>query len=1188
MTPDFDPLTIPLEGANLIEANAGAGKTWAITDIYLRLILENNLSVQNILVVSFTVAATDELRDRIRRRLRKALRSFEGQATDDPFLAELAKISALGGRKKEGRQRLLAALSSFDEAAIYTIHGFCLRILTDYAFECGSPFDVEMVDDQEGLLDEMLADHYRRNYYQAGREVVNYALRQGLASKDLKNLLKRTLPNPYLKLIPPEKGVTGDDVQREEYRFLGLMGRFREEWQRGREHARTKLGSPSLHQGIYGGEKTDRIIGVIEQFINSPGPYLPLPGEFVKITSSGLGKKTNKGKETPRDDLFSRAEEINLGAISLEETIRGCLHDQTLGLVKRAKAEVAARREEKRDLSFDDLLLRVHQVLAGENAGAIASALRQRFRAALIDEFQDTDETQYAIFRRLFPEGGITTFFIGDPKQAIYSFRGADIFSYLRAAKQTPAKYTKKLNWRSDGRLIAAINSIFTGCDNPFIYKEIAFEPSVAAETQKGIGLQLNGISETPFQLWRLLAEEGEGDSRTINLGSGRQQASRAVAGEIQRLLRLAAAGKAIIDGKRLEERDMAILVRTNREARLMRAALSEMGIKGVLFGTGSVYAADEARELERLLWAVALPGNEGLMRNALATRIFGVGALALARISQDNALKGDWLSRFRAYSEIARRQGFIIMFRRLMREEGVRERFLKESNGERGLTNILHLTELLHQAEKGRRLTISGLAYFLAGKRKAPSEKEKELQLRLESDESAVRIVTIHKSKGLEYPIVFCPFSWSGTEPPKGVLYFHDPEDHFRPTCDLGSDNLSVHRDWSQKEALAEECRLLYVALTRAKHRCYFVWGRFRGAETSAAAHLLHQGRLPDEQGMREDLHRLAGPVGDMINIAPLPEPDCREAAPPEAPEATLPLACRQFGGVIDRTWRVASASQIMSGSLNISRVELPDYDESAFHPPETLAEAGKSMAGEGGAHEPRGGIPRGARTGTLLHEILQVVDFTEIASARTRAIVEEKVLLHGYDPDLTAEIMALLARVMALPLDGQEMRLSALGKTARIDEMSFYYPLDGLDKEALRKAFTPHRETHPWYLRMLEQLHFPSAKGFMRGFIDLIFLYEGRYYLLDWKSNYLGEGIGAYQQEQLSREMTESLYTFQYLVYTLALHQYLGSRIADYRYAEHFGGVYYLFLRGMDPAHGPDYGVYYDLPPADLVESL
>ncbi|MDZ4165791.1 MAG: UvrD-helicase domain-containing protein, partial [Smithellaceae bacterium] len=950
------------------------------------------------------------------------------------------------------------------------------------------------------------------------------------------------------------------------------------------------------------------------------------------------GRKTNKGKETPQDDLFDRAEEIFLAALSLEETIQGWLHDQTLDLLKRAKQEAASRREEKRDLSFDDLLVRVHQVLAGENAGAIAKAIRQRFMAAMIDEFQDTDETQYSIFMRLFSDAGIATFYIGDPKQAIYSFRGADIFSYLKAAKHTSARFTKKLNWRSDARLIAAVNRIFTSCENPFVYEEITFEPSEAADIERGTGLQLNGLSPAPLQLWHLgdmyrkpagidtsgtytgspqgsvprghvpearrdryvsPEEQGEGASRTtssvrvpgINLGWGRQKVSRAVAGEIRRLLCLAAEGKALIHEKRLQERDIAILVRKNREARLMRAALTHLGIKSIVFGIGSVYATEEAQELERLLWALARPGNENLVRNALATRFFGLGALELERIGQENPLKGEWLSRFRAWGEIARRHGFIIMFRGLMREEGVRERFLRYENGERGLTNILHLMELLHQAETRRHLSLSGLAFFLAGKRKEPSEKEKELQLRLESDESAVRIVTIHKSKGLEYPIVFCPFSWSGTETPHaGVLYFHDQNDHFRPACDLGSEDLPVHRDWSRKEALAEECRLLYVALTRAKYRCYFVWGRFRGAETSAAAHLLHNGRLPDDQDLLADLQRIAGTEEDIIGISPLPEPDNRDATPVQEPEGIMPLACREFRGVIDNSWQVTSASQIMTGSLNIRRAELPDYDESSYHPHEAESEVGGRIAGEDASavQDPTGGIPRGARAGTMLHEILRSVDFTEISSALTRSIVEEKLLLHGYDPDLTNEIMALLNRVTALPLDGKEMRLCAIGRAARIDEMSFYYPLESLDREALWKIFTPHQESHPLYLRMLEQLHLPGATGFMRGFIDLVFLYQGRYYLVDWKSNYLGGGITDYGKEKLSREMTGSLYVLQYLVYVLALHQYLGSRIPGYRYDEHFGGVYYLFLRGMERAHGPDYGVYYDLPPAELVERL
>ncbi len=1200
MTSTFDPLKASLEGAALIEANAGCGKTWALTDLYLRLILEKNLAPRNILVVSFTLAATDELRDRIRRRLGSARDCFAGIKVDDPLLEDMSAAHEEAGKKSAALRRIINAIGSFDEAAIYTIHGFCLRILADGAFESGSYFEIETLDVAEEFLDEIIDDHYRRSYYGERPEFVGYALREGISRNVLRAVIKNALQNPFLEIIPQEGAITREEVNYRIDCYYELLTAFGLDWEVSHNRVKEKLQSPSLHQGVYAPGKTNALVAAIDAFLNVPQPRFPLPDDWEKITIPYLIIKTNKGRQTPEDKIFNQASELHLASKELKQAFKEYLHNQTLGLIKRARREAACRREGQQRLNFDDLLLKVLQVLESKNGPTLAAAIRQRYRAALVDEFQDTDEIQYSIFRKLFSEAGITTFYIGDPKQAIYAFRGADIFSYLKAARQTAVKYTKRVNRRSDGRLIAAVNRIFNNRPAAFVNEDINYESSLAEECTQdcasGARLELTGLSPAPLQIWHLLKESEANDGPAPLIGStrGRQKVAAAVAGEINRLLYLAGEGKARIDGRRLEARDIAILVRKNREARLMRESLASLGIKSIVYGVGSVYRTTEALEMERLLAAIAAPGDESRLRAALTTRFFGLDALALDRIHSENDLRGVWMPKFRALSEIAQSQGFIIFLRRLLEEEGSREKIIASGNGERALTNIFHLMELLHQAERERRLTPSGLAFFLTEKIRAADsnflaggqEKERQQQLRLDSDRSAIRIVTMHKSKGLEYPVVFCPFSWSAGKSSKDFFSFHDRENDCRPTCSLAAPPLPLHWEWARDEILAEECRLLYVALTRAKYRCYFVWGRFKNEDQSAPAYLLHNGLIPDEEAFRADLERLVHGQGDCICLTALPEPNSALRLQWNA-EPAISLDCRRFQGEIDNSWRVTSASSIMTGSSNLRTMESPDYDDPVDFPGPAGGPEDEDT-GEFTGQELLYTMPRGAETGTMLHDILRSVDFAHVNSSSTRKIVDEKLLLHGFEPALAEEILTMLKRVTTLPLDGREMRLSCIAKADRIDEMSFCYPLERLDKELLWAIFNPYKETNPIFISILPRLFLQPVSGFMRGFIDLVFFFQGRYYLVDWKSNFLGARTTDYRQEILVREMVDSLYVFQYLVYTLALHQYLESRIPGYRYEEHFGGVYYLFLRGICPRLGPDFGVYFDLPPSELIQKL
>lgn len=1071
----FDLLHTPLAGRNLIEASAGTGKTFTITGIYLRLVLELKFRVEQILVVTFTEAATEELRDRIRRRLREAQDAFVAGASADPFLAGLL---AKGGDSGEAVRLLTDALRSFDEAAIHTIHGFCQRVLQENPFESGSLYDTELVTDQHGLLREVAEDFWRINLYDAPPAVVRRAVELGLSPDALLQLAGKRGSDPYLTVLP--------DLRR-------------------------------------------------------PG----IPGEG---------------------------------------DIDGATLDAWFLAMKRAfftylAAELPRRKRRANVRFFDDLLLDLHRALGGEGGAVLAAAIRERYRAALIDEFQDTDPLQFRIFDTIYPRDGEPPFFlIGDPKQAIYSFRGADIFAYLGAAERTAHRHSLGENWRSEPRLIRAVNTLFASHTAPFLFEEIVFHPVAPAEKARDL-LTVNGEPDpAPFKFWFLGRVEG---GKPINKQDLWDILPRAVATEIARVLRDGAAGRLCIGGRGASPGDIAVLVRKNRQARLVQRELRRLGIPSVLCCAGNLFDSDEAAELLRILKAAAEPGNDRLLRSALATDIVGVTGNALAGLLEDETAWEEVLEEFREYHELWTAKGCMAMAVRLLARRHIRSRLLSRADGERRLTNILHCIETLHHAASSQNLGIEGTIAWLA-ERIAEEPKREEHEIRLETDEQAVQLVTIHKSKGLEYPIVFCPFSWEEAGNRDPVAVFHDESG--RLVADIGSPDLARYREQADMESMAESLRLLYVALTRAKHRCYLVWGAFKDTGKSAMHYLLHpeavavKGQVAlDDGAILADLHRLAKESGGTIAVSPVPPAEgvCYK---PVREEAEV-YRCRTFTGTIDGDWRVASFTSFNAHAGH--HTELPDRDETAAAAPEESAAA--SMPAE-----PLSifAFPRGAKAGIFLHEIFEELDFAADGTAVGR-LVEEKLAHHGYTPEWRPAIRAMVVNVLNTPLPSGwgSFALAELAPGKRLAELEFFFPLRFVTAEGLRRVAG---HDLPRGGDIFAGLRFQPVKGMVRGFMDLVCEHDGRFYIIDWKSNHLGNSPADYGPARLREAMAQNHYHLQYLLYTVAIHRYLSLRVPGYDYDTHFGGVFYLFLRGVDASTGGENGVFSERPSRELVEEL
>ncbi len=1183
---ELDCAACPLDGTNLIEAAAGTGKTFAITRLYLRLLLEKRLVPSEILVVTFTEAATRELRERIRSTLAAALRIAAVRSTgpagpadtDEPF------FHALFGRldRSVAVARLTEALHAFDSAAIYTIHGFCRQVLFEHAFESGTLFAAGMITDEKELHELVAADFWRRNFYEASPWFLSFAAAE-----------KCTGPGWFGELCKIRKGAEGyrllpdlpenPDTAGPEASLAATVAAAARLWNSHRAEIAALLASPALKQNSYSPKIIGRICGTVETllargFIGQDGA-----GDIGKIGAASLAAGTKKGSVPPSHPFFEVCEELHAALIRLHEAYRAKLLALKVLFLSQADSALSKEKERRSLLGFDDLLQHVARALADTKSGnSLRNALYGVYKAALIDEFQDTDPVQYSIFEAIFARE-LPLFFIGDPKQAIYRFRGADIYAYFEASRKVSRRYTLSTNYRSDPLLLDAVNRLFMGHRNPF-----AFIPVEYRQVKAGLGdtagvLAAGSRRQEPFVLW-LLPRDSADSVEPLEKGPAYEKAMHAVTGEMARLLDRATLPDAT-GTRAVKPSDMAILVRTNREATMMRTALDEANIPVVLYLSGSVFGTFEAAEFEILLTALAEPQRFECVRAALATSFFGLSGNAIDGLDADDRLWSSYQARLLRCHEEWRTVGILPMIFKLMIDEQVRRRLLPVQGGERRLTNLLHLAELLHAEGLRSGAGMAAMVKWLGEKilncgDGVPPDEE---MLRLESDEEAVRIVTIHKSKGLEYPIVFCPFTWNAGALPadkefKKPIVFHDPDHDFAASIALGTDAVRRARPLAEEEMIAESIRLFYVAITRARSRCYCIWGPVKGAETSAPAWVLF-GRQIDEDPvarLRATISGLSDNAIDAglaflregaasIEVAALPAsvPFVRARELP-SPEQPVP---RLFRGTIAPPRRILSYSGLAHSMPLADRERMDDGGFSRELPAE-----------EPGSNE-LAAFPRGAEAGTFLHAVLETVDFPGQLTQENLRAIDSGLARFNFDPGLKGCVVRMIRAIAGKvldPLSGLRLDLVPMNRTVR--ELEFYFPVGPFLN---RDLFEAAGEALPRTAGLYAPPELKSSGGHLKGYIDLVFEWNDRFYIVDWKSNHLGSGEEAYDPAALAGVMAGEHYLLQYHLYAVALHRFLSLRKPGYTYEKNFGGVYYLFLRGLGGLPESRNGIFFDRPP-------
>lgn len=1158
----LDPLRLPLIGERLIEASAGTGKTFTIAALYLRLLLglggeaayPRAISVEELLVVTFTEAATEELRGRIRSNIHELrIACLRGESDNPLYSALLAEIAD----KDDAAKTLLLAERQMDEAAVFTIHGFCQRMLSLNAFESGMLFEQQLIEDESRLRYQACADFWRRHYYPLTRDIAAVIHDVWKGPRDLLKSLDRWLQGeaPQLKSPPAPNETLAERHQQ----IIARIDSLKQQWREQVGEIEGVLENSGLDRRKFNRGNQGKWMEKVNAWAQEETLSYQLPDALEKFAQSFLLERTKAGGEPPVHPLFSAVESLLASSLTLTDLV-----------LARAMVEIrdAVAREKRRrgELGFDDMLSRLDEALRGDSGETLASAIRQRFPVAMIDEFQDTDPQQYRIFRRIWrrqPETALLL--IGDPKQAIYAFRGADIFTYMKARGDVAAHYTLDTNWRSSPGMVGSVNRLFSLSDNPFMFHEIPFLPVKAAAKNKGLRFTVDAADVPAMNVWLMPGDTvGSGDYQTFM--------AQLCATQIRDWLSAGQRGRALLwrgeTSRPVQASDITVLVRNRLEAAQVREALQTLGIPSVyLSNRDSVFETLEAQELLWLLQAVLAPERENTLRSALATSMFGLTALDIENLNQDEQAWDALVEEFSEYRQIWRQRGVMPMLRALMTARHIAENLLATRGGERRLTDILHISELLQEAAsqlESEHALVRWLAQHIA----EPDSNAASQQMRLESDKHLVQIVTIHKSKGLEYPLVWLPFIARFRK--QDQAFYHDRET-FAAVLDLGQDEASL--ELAEAERLAEDLRLLYVALTRAVWHCSLGVAPLSSRKSgNSDFHLSALGRLL-QAGEAMDAAGLAARLADFCHgdIA-LQIPGELDLTPWQAPAATIPrLSARELQRRIADDWRVTSYSGLQQHGFSGGQDLLPRLDVDAAGVGEVVEEPQLTP------HQ----FPRGAAPGTFLHSLFEELDFTQPVPEGWMA---EKLQLSGFDAQWAPVLTDWLGGVLKTRLPGPDIALNQLAARDKQVEMAFYLPIAQLLTaeclDALIRQYDPLSADTP-------PLDFRQVRGMLKGFIDLVFRHEGRYYLLDYKSNWLGEDREAYTRPAMEQAMRAHRYDLQYQLYSLALHRYLRHRLADYDYDRHFGGVIYLFLRGMDGQEGGQ-GIFTTRPVRPLIDGL
>lgn len=1164
----LNTLDFPLTGQSLIEASAGTGKTYTISNLFLRLIIGHFCepqSVEKVLIVTFTNAATNELKERLQKRLQQAHFAFQAGHSDDDFIQQLIEDTE---DKTIALQRLLVAQQAMDNAAIFTIHGFCQRSLLEHAFESGALYEQKLMLDEYHWLQEAIQDFWRGKISQLSANEMEFVLGLWATPEQLLQEIRPHLYRSFEFAAPTydewQQALSGLASEVEQVKRWWLENRLQDQFTEAELKANVALAKAPY-------------INAFEDYCHSSDlNFLFGKWGFDLFTPDKVIKAHKKGREDLLHLDFSVFESLVEQLAQGWEIARNYWFSIAVSEVNQGLAKL---KQQNNLLSPDDLLVNLQQALKNTELGEqLSDTILAQYPIAMVDEFQDTDPIQFDIFSQIYmrPQGSLIL--IGDPKQAIYGFRGGDIFTYIEAKKRVDQErqFTLTTNWRSQHDLVDANNIIFSSSDTGFIYKQaIPFLPTAAAKSTKTLTSGDGALAS--FRFCHLpQAEDGKYWSRKESNSIVAQHFANEVSGMLS--------GPLKVDEQPIAAGDICILVRDRIEAQLMKDALALNRIDSVFLAKRSVFNSEIAYQLYLVLKALYQPKKESAIKSALLSEMFGLQILEF-----DALLSDDWqwqkvLSLFHEAHKIWMHQGVLSGLELIFQFFSVYELQVKYfEDGQRRLTDLRHLGELLQQQSSQLR-SAGQLLQWYEEQLSQPDDQHDAQQLRLESDSDLVQITTIHASKGLQYPIVLLPFANNYREANHSV--FHDEQG--RLVLDFSPDVYAQSQ--IKKEQLAEDIRLLYVALTRAEfHISVGIWNNAKanrrkgsGFVDTALGHLLMGTEQSEISGDTVDDTQILQRLSDLQSQADIGIETIVHQQTPNpyngSQSSHSSVSVARLNRDLVQHWQLTSYSAISAMQhAEDTLIEVKGQDDKDSET-ETVED---SELEKEALDLPRFNFVKGANAGSYLHGVLEFADWQD--SNKIESVSQEQALRYGLTLEDVKGVPHWMREVLHTPMafGGTVFNLAEIEEQHRLPEMEFYMPVEKLKATSLNdwlKAHLPEIE---------DNFHFEDIKGMVKGFIDLVVFHQGRYYVMDYKSNHLGYSFDDYSQEAMFQAMQEHNYHLQAVFYSLALHRYLANCLPDYNYEQHVAGAGYLFLRGMHPQHSPN-GLFYTRPSKQAIEEL
>jgi exodeoxyribonuclease V beta subunit len=1099
---NFNPETVELAGSNLIEASAGTGKTYSIALLTLRLIIEKNIPIQKILMVTFTKAAVAELELRVRSFIRQSLKASRLELIEDPTITRLVNNQIQILSREEVEKRLATAQLFLDETSVLTIHSFCQRTLSEFSFETSQIFGAETIspDEFNQITEDAFNDFWRQRVTTIKVVILEKLLGAGLKHSDVLGLVKQALsgkilatatPIPVSFLDGPYQNALADTIYNQSVNIDNLNYQI-------------------VNQLLAG--KTG-ILNILTTNTNAKKAFDTYIREenWLAVIETIYEKRTVKYVDQIFGTILTNVIALYAVRDTISLSMKTLINHITVFASESVKQAILEVKLKRGIITFDDMILLLYNaVINGINNQILIDALRRKYDAVFIDEFQDTDREQYAVFEKLFNIDKIL-FYIGDPKQSIYAFRKADIFTYFTASNSVQNLHKMNTNHRSTKEYIDAMNEFFQPTPG-FDTFSFSTDPIIPNAIQ-----YLPVSSPQPNLKGRILYQGAPIKPIKISAHDNKRELNRGIKGIITDLL---TPGNYSIEKnnatRNIKLSDIGILVRTKKEAAGIKSILAAFRIPAVTIDDTRLLESDEAKQLFYILDAVNDISRANINR-ALLTSIGGYNQIDLLQADEEAILQ-----QFRIYQESWKSKGIYLMLRQFLADHRVNERLYNQdsNNPERTIANIQQLVEIIHKVSERKNYEPKELIQWLKKGMEGDTREGDEYEQRIESDDEAVKIVTIHKSKGLEYNIVIAPhldllpdsnFYTTGSyrSPIDGNYYISNkplPTDENR---------------WYLAQSEQENRRLLYVAITRARYQCFIT--------ASNASYY-------SKSSLRTFCTALTQVQHVEFWIPPTPNSNFTYAVQQaQSPE----YAIAQEFNLIQSNWIKTSYSGLNPEHTNLpvpKSQEKPtnSYDQFVFQD-----------------------LKKGAHTGNLLHYIFENIDF--VNSANWPRVVQQalKRLSSNSNEAYAANIVELLQQVTSMVIPGTDFSLNQITKAKRLNELEFDFLLKSFNTAALEQLSTPE---HPFRIRSIAEL-----EGIMNGKMDLFFEHNGKYYILDWKSNFLGNTLEDYSTEKVKAAMYENNYHLQYLIYTVALTKFLTLRKANFDYDRDFGGVIYLFLRGV-----------------------